>query len=230
MCGRYAASRRPEDLIVEFEAQEATDDVVLPPDYNVAPTKDVHAVLVRHGSRQLRVLRWGLVPSWAHDDSGAARRINARIETVAHRPAFRAALTSRRCLIPADGWYEWAPAPDRPGRQPYFITPADGSVLAFAGLYEWRGGSLTCAIITTAATGPLALVHDRMPVAVDRGRWAAWLDPEQAEPQRLVATPSAALLAGLELRPVGPAVGNVANNGPLLTAWQPAGAAPHALF
>lgn len=215
--------------MVEFEAADATEDRVLPPDYNVAPTKEVHAVLVRHGTRQLRVLRWGLVPSWAPDARDAARLINARIETVAERPAFRSALRRRRCLIPADGWYEWATGPDDRGRQPYFITPTDGSLLAFAGLYEWREGLLSCAILTAAATGELRAVHDRMPIAVQRSRWAAWLDPALDEPERLLAVPPEDLLAGLEVRPVGPAVGNVANNGPSLTAPR-ADPAPQTLF
>lgn len=197
---------------MEFEAADATDGQALPPDYNVAPTKEVHAVLVRHGVRQLRVLKWGLVPSWAPDTKDAARLINARIETVADRPAFRSALHRRRCLVPADGWYEWAAAPDQPGRQPYFITPADGSLLAFAGLYEWRAGQYTCTILTAAATGVLSEVHDRMPITVDRGQWAAWLDPSQADPP----LPLVSAIDGLELRPVGTAVGNVANNGPAL--------------
>lgn len=210
---------------MEFEAEDATDDEVLPPDYNVAPTKEVHGVLVRHGIRQLRVLRWGLVPSWAPDTKDAARLINARIETVADRPAFRSALRRRRCLIPADGWYEWAAAPDRPRRQPYFITPGDGSLLAFAGLYEWREGLFTCTILTAAATGALSEVHDRMPITVDRSQWAEWLDPALAEPPRPLPT----AIDDLEIRPVGPAVGNVANNGPALTApW--AETTPQTLF
>jgi putative SOS response-associated peptidase YedK len=229
MCGRYAASRRPEDLVVEFEAQDATDDRLLPLDFNVAPTKEVHVVVARHGVRQLRVARWGLVPSWAPDATGGARLINARVETVAERPAFRAALRWRRCLVPADGWYEWASGPDRPGRQPYFITPADGSVLAFAGLYERREGLLTCTILTTAATGTLSEVHDRMPIVLDRRRWAAWLDPELAEPRLLLSAPADEVLGGLDLRPVGPAVGNVGNNGPDLTVRR-SDVAPQTLF
>ncbi len=213
MCGRYAASRRPEDLVVEFEAFDATERPPLPADYNVAPTKDVHAVLLRRGTRQLRVCKWGLVPSWAADASGGAKLINARAETIATKPAFRSALARRRCLIPADGWYEWVSG------QPYFIAPADGSLLAFAGLYEIRESLLTATIVTTSATGELAEVHDRMPVAFGRGRWADWLDPEYAEPGLLLADPDDDVLAGLEIRPVGRAVGNVANNGPgLLTA------------
>lgn len=214
MCGRYASARHPGDLADSFDAVDATEGRCLPADYNVAPTKEVHAVLVRHGVRQLRVLRWGLVPSWAPDVSGGARLINARIETVAGKPAFRSAWLRRRCLVPADGWYEWAPATDRPGRQPYFVTPADGSLLAFAGLYEVRDGLLTATIITTAAAGPLTALHDRMPVLLDRARWADWLAPE-ADPPDLAASATG---SGLQVRAVGAAVGNVNNNGPALTA------------
>lgn len=218
MCGRYAASRRPEDLVVEFEAQNATGGQLLPADFNVAPTKDVHAVLVRGGVRQLRVLNWGLVPSWAADAKGGARMINARAETIADKPAFRSAVARRRCLLPADGWYEWVTSDEGTARQPYFITPLDGSVLAFAGLYEVRGELVTCTIVTTAAWGPLTEVHDRMPVVLGRAHWAAWLDPTNDDAGRLLQIPDSEILAGLELRPVGSAVGNVDNNGPELVA------------
>jgi len=160
MCGRYASSRRPEDLVEEFEVEKADVPEPLPADYNVAPTKEVYAVLTRPPSkdkerpaqRQLRVLTWGLVPSWAKDPAIGNRLINARVETAAAKPAFRRAFASRRCLLPADGYYEWytpeqgaedTPGEDgkrrRPRKQPFFIHHADGSVLAMAGLYEiWR--------------------------------------------------------------------------------------------
>lgn len=158
------------------------------PDWNVAPTKTVQAVLERplkdaasrRPVRQLRNLKWGLVPSWAKSPEGAARMINARAETVQEKPSFRRAFTARRCIVPADGYYEWMTEPDerqlevegkkkRARKQPYFVTPADGSVMAFAGLYEfWRDPALpgddpqawwaTCTILTTEAeTTPLAL-------------------------------------------------------------------------
>jgi putative SOS response-associated peptidase YedK len=184
----------------------------------------------------LRVARWGLVPSFARDTGGAARRINARAETVAGLPSFRAALARRRCLIPADGWYEWARRDDG-SRQPYFLTPADGSPLAFAGLYEFWGDAehrlLTCAIVTTAAVGELAGVHDRMPLPLPREHWAGWLDPTRSDPGALLAPPAADLVARIELRPVGPAVGNVANDGPELIAPVPvptAASTPQRLF
>jgi len=219
MCGRYAASRSPEDLIVEYEAVDGTADARLPADYNVAPTVPVHAVRtrVRDGVRELSVLRWGLVPSWAENPRIGGRFINARAESVTMKPAFRSAFTRRRCLIPADGWFEWTPRVDRPGKQAYFLTPYDGAGLAFAGLWEVWGGAeermLTCTIITTEATGQLTAIHDRMPLVLPAAAYAAWLDPEHPDPAALLKTPSAEFVAGLELRPVGAEVGNVANTG-----------------
>src|SRR3712207_2650265 len=149
MCGRYASSRRPEDLAEEFEIDRATliETVVQPlePDFNVAPTKQVYAVVTRPqgqgrgeeepdpaAERQLRVLRWGLVPFWAKDPAIGSRLINARMETIAEKPAFRHAFAKRRCLLPADGYYEWYPTEQRtkagkPVKQPFFIHPQDGS-------------------------------------------------------------------------------------------------------
>jgi putative SOS response-associated peptidase YedK len=152
MCGRYASSRKPEDLVEEFEIVDDRVEKPLAPDFNVAPTKDVYAVVERPPSkesddppeRQLRVLRWGLVPSWAKDPSIGNRMINARMETVAEKPAFRRALAARRCLLPADGYYEWYATEQKtkagkPLKQPFFIHPEDGGVMAMAGLYEiWR--------------------------------------------------------------------------------------------
>ena len=159
MCGRYASSRRPSDLIEEFEVVTDRTTAPLEPDFNVAPTKEVYAVLERppraaDGSksgqpeRQLRVLKWGLVPSWAKDPAIGNRMINARMETVAEKPAYRRAFASRRCLLPADGYFEWYPTDEKtkagkPRKQPFFIRPADGGVLAMAGLYElWRDPSV----------------------------------------------------------------------------------------
>jgi putative SOS response-associated peptidase YedK len=221
MCGRYASSRRPEDLTVEFAAADETGDALLPADYNVAPTKPVHAVLVRDDRRRLEVLHWGLVPWWADDPAVGSRLINARAETIGERPAFRGAYERRRCLVPADGWYEWALRPDGPGRRPYFLTDPAGALLAFAGVYEeWGNGPdrlRTCAIVTTAATGPLTAVHERMPLVLERAAWQRWLDPALPDPADLLA-PASSVAIRLEVRPVGPAVGDVRNNGPELTA------------
>jgi putative SOS response-associated peptidase YedK len=226
MCGRYVARRDVGDLVAEFEAADLLTEPLLA-DYNVAPTDPVPVVLTRHRpgeragdlkgtvDRQLRLARWGLVPSWAPDTKRAAKLINARAETITEQPAFRSAVRRRRCLVPADGWYEWAPRPDGAGRQPTYLTPREGSVLAFAGLYEIWGPDrlLTSSIVTTAAVGELVRVHSRMPLALPRAAWAAWLDPEREDATELLV-PDSDLVAGLELRPVGPAVGTVANDGP----------------
>src|SRR5665647_1301278 len=147
MCGRYASSRRPEDLVSYFEVEEPPEEV-LEPSWNVAPTDPVYAVVQRE-KRRLRVLRWGLVPSWSKDAKGGARLINARMESVKDKPAFRKAFATRRCLLPADGYYEWKQ--DGTTKQPYFVTAADP--LAMAGLYEhWKSPEgewlSTCTVIT----------------------------------------------------------------------------------
>jgi putative SOS response-associated peptidase YedK len=233
MCGRYAASRKPEDLVLEFEAVPAGGQPPLAADYNVAPTKDVY--VVRHarerdaegiptgeGHRELRAVRWGLVPSWAKDASVGNRMLNARVESLTEKPAFRSAARSRRCLVPADGWYEWAKRLDSPAKQPYFITPEDGSVLAFAGLYEvWGRGEdrlYTCTVVTTPAVGALEEIHDRMPLVLPADRWAAWLDPALEDVGELAQPTPPELVEALELRPVSTAVNNVANNGRELLA------------
>lgn len=229
VCGRYVAKRGLDDLAAEFEAEDLAS-AGLRPDWNVAPTDAVPVVLTRHRSgdpagpvvRQLRAARWGLVPSWAPDTKRAGKLINARAETVTELPAFRSAARRRRCLVPADGWYEWAPREDGPGRQPTYLTPSDGSVLAFAGLYEIWGPDrlLTSSIVTTAAAGQLTAVHHRMPLMLPRSCWASWLDPERADIADLLV-PDLSLVEAMELRPVGAAVGNVANDGPGLIARVP---------
>lgn len=214
MCGRYASSRGPEDLASYFEVEEPPEEV-LPPSWNVAPTDPVYAV-VQKKARLLRVLRWGLVPSWAKDPKGAARLINARQESVADKPAFRKAFATRRCLVPADGYYEWKPEGSR--KQPYYLTSRDGTPLAMAGLYEhWKSPEgewlSTCTIITTSAPDELGEIHDRVPLLVPKEHWDIWLDPARHDPGDL-------LIAGtpgvLDAWPVGKDVGNVHNNGPQL--------------
>lgn len=239
MCGRYASSRRPEDLIEEFEVVESRVPAPLEPDWNVAPTKEVYAVVDRPPSkdspeppeRQLRALKWGLVPSWAKDPSIGNRMINARMETVAEKPAFRRALAARRCLLPADGYYEWYPTEEltktgKPKKQPFFIRPKDGGVLAMAGLYEiWRDPSKaddaedrflwSCTVITTDAEDDVGMIHDRMPLMVERDRWATWLDPRSDQATVLdLLVPAAP--GRLEAFPVSLAVNAVRNNGPEL--------------
>src|SRR3982750_1715413 len=200
MCGRYAASRSPDDLVVEFEAVRAEGQPALSADYNVAPTKDVYVVRQKkerdaegtatgENHRELRAVRWGLVPSWAKDPSVGNRLLNARVESLADKPAFMKAARSRRCLLPADGWYEWAKRLDSPTKQPYFITPEDGSVLAFAGLWEvWGRGDdrlYTCTVVTAPAVGALTEIHERMPLVLPSDRWSAWLDPARGDVEAL---------------------------------------------
>lgn len=250
MCGRYASSRRPEDLVEEFEVEQSEVPEALAADYNVAPTKEVYAVVSRPPSkekerpaqRQLRVLTWGLVPSWAKDPAIGNRLINARVETAAEKPAFRRAFASRRCLIPADGFYEWytpeqPDADDRsdeggkkrgkPRKQPFFIHHADGSVLAMAGLYEiWRDPTKsdddpdrfrwTCTILTTTAQDDLGRIHDRAPLLLDRDNYSTWLDPTVSDPSALAGLLVPAAPGRLEAYPVSTMVNNVRNNGPEL--------------
>jgi putative SOS response-associated peptidase YedK len=242
MCGRYASSRRPQDLAEEFEIDQAmvTETVTEPlqPDYNVAPTKDVYAVVTRppkadeEPARQLRVLRWGLVPFWAKDPAIGNRMINARMETVTEKPAFRQAFAKRRCLLPADGYYEWYATEQRtkagkPVKQPFFIHPSDGSVMAMAGLYEiWRDPTRddddpqrfrwSCTVLTTTAEDAVGHIHDRMPLLVEPERYAAWLDPGQDDTEVLRSLLVPAAPGRLEAYPVSTSVNNVRNNGPEL--------------
>ncbi|MFC0503264.1 SOS response-associated peptidase [Micromonospora costi] len=222
MCGRYATTRSAGELSALFESYDETDGR-LAPDHNVAPTDPVPLVrLGAEGHRVLSAARWGFLPHWARSAAGAARMINARAETIATSRAYAGAFARRRCLVPADGWYEWVRTPT--GRQAYYMTPVDGSVLAFAGIWSaWGSGAdarLTFSVLTTAAVGELAEVHDRMPLLLPHGRWASWLAPAD-DPAALLAPPPPDWLAGLEVRPVGPAVGDVRNDGPHLTARVP---------
>ncbi len=233
MCGRYAASRSPDDLAIEFEAVRAEGQKALPADYNVAPTKDVYVVrhkkerdaegaLTGGGHRELRAGRWGLVPSWAKDVSVGNRMLNARVESLTEKPAFRTAARTRRCLVPADGWYEWARRLDSPTKQPYFVTPQDGSVMTFAGLWEvWGRGEdrlYTCTVVTAPAVGALTEIHERMPLVLPPDRWAAWQDPSREDVEALLEPTAPEVVETFEIRPVSTAVNNVANNGAELVA------------
>jgi putative SOS response-associated peptidase YedK len=208
VCGRYASSRRPDDLVSYFEVEEPPEEV-LPPSWNVAPTDPVYAVVQRE-HRQLRVVRWGVVPSWSKDARGAARMINARQESVKDKPAFRKAYATRRCLVPADGYYEWKP--EGAAKQPYFLSAGDP--LAMAGIYEhWKSPEgvwlSTCAVITTTAPDDVGEIHDRAPLLVPREHWALWLDPEVADPGDLLVPGTPGVL---DAWPVSKDVGNVRNN------------------
>ena len=177
MCGRYTLSTPAGRLAEEFQLDSTVE---IPPSYNVAPTQQVAAVLEDEGGRRLEMLRWGLVPSWADDPDIGARMINARSETAPEKPSFRSAFRRKRCLIAADGFYEWKR--EDGGKQPYYFRMQDGRPFAFAGLWEsWdKGGGelLTCAILTTRPNSVAIEIHDRMPVILPHDAYNAWLDPD----------------------------------------------------
>jgi len=229
MCGRYVSVRSNDDLTEEFDAIDATNGEWEAPDYNVAPTKPVRIVVNRPlrdeegtpaktPTRQLRVVSWGLIPSWAKDRKTQGRMFNARVESVATTNAFRRPYAKRRCLVPADGWYEWQVTDA--GKQPMLMTAEDGHAIAFAGLYEFwgeRGQTVTtCTIITGPAQGALAEIHERMPLVLPRKTWERWLDPSVADPMDVLQPWDEAAGEHLELRPVSTAVNKVDNNGPEL--------------
>jgi putative SOS response-associated peptidase YedK len=182
----------------------------------------------RPPGRELRLVRWGLVPSWAKDTSGGARMINARSETVAVKPSFRAAFARRRCLIPADGYYEWIT--EEKAKKPFYIYRTDGGILAFAGIYElWRNSQVpddhedawywSASIITTQATDDIGRIHDRTPMVIAPESWTDWLDPANNEKELQLAAMRPATFSGsggLASYPVSTAVNSVRNNGPSL--------------
>jgi putative SOS response-associated peptidase YedK len=177
MCGRYTLSTPAGRLAEEFQLDNTVE---ITPSYNVAPTQQVAAVLEDEGGRRLEMLRWGLVPSWAEDPEIGARMINARSETAPEKPSFRSAFRRRRCLIAADGFYEWKR--ENGGKQPYYFRMQDGRPFAFAGLWEsWEKGDgilRTCTILTTRANPVLEDIHERMPVILPPDAYNAWLDPD----------------------------------------------------
>lgn len=177
MCGRYALAVDTAQLTAEFEVSLSAP---IERRYNIAPSQPL--LVIRHDTqaRNAALLKWGLVPSWSKDMTIAARLINARSETVVEKPAFRSAFNRRRALVPASGYYEWQARVT--GKQPYYIYPIDGDIFAIAALWEhWeQDGTVieTCALLTCAANMPLAQIHARMPVVIDRADYADWLAPE----------------------------------------------------
>lgn len=242
MCGRYASTKNPARLAAEFDALDTTGTDAPEPDYNVAPTKPVIAVVTRHPRdadgtpdptstvRSLRVMRWGLIPHWAKQRAMGAKMINARSETAATKPAYRDAVVRRRCLLPADGWFEWRR--DATTKQPFYMTRPDGRSLAMAGLWSvWHDPEaaqdappvMTCAVLTTDSVAELTTVHDRMPVILGPDKWQDWLDPDREDVADLLAEPDMSILAAIELRPVSDLVNSVRNNGPdLVKVAEPA--------
>lgn len=222
MCGRYANFLAEQELIDAFEVAVIADEARLAPRYNIAPTQDTSIVVARHESgRSLELAKWGLVPSWAKDPSIGSRMFNARSETVAEKPSFRAAFAKRRCLVPASGYYEWTT--EAGVKTPHFIHRADGAPLAFAGLFEfWRDKSLgdeapwlaSCSIVTCAARGDMKEIHDREPVMLGDEAADAWLDAESTQDDLFAAIGEP--FPELAWHAVSKAVGNVRNQGPEL--------------
>ena len=222
MCGRYVTSSPPDELARYFDA--AVPEQLLEPNYNVAPTSPVYAVRARDGHRRMGVLRWGLVPYWADDPSIGSRLINARAEGVATKPAFRRAFERRRCLLAADGFYEWQAVPGRKAKQPWYVQRADGEPVAFAGIWErWSDPDdqdvpplYTCCLITTSPNAEMARIHDRMPVLLPPAAWDHCLDPQNRDRDSLRDLLVPAPDGLLDLRPITTAVNNVRNQGPEL--------------
>ena len=222
MCGRFVSVSTPEQLAESFGVDDVRTDP-LPPRYNVAPTLDVYSVIETDGTRRLGTLRWGFLPFWAKGPKARAP-INARVETVADSKMFASAFAKRRCLLPADGFYEWQAREGSTRKQPYWIHDPDDEPLAFAGIWTvWRDRTVedpdpvfTTAILTTAAAGRMADIHERMPVVLPARLWEAWLtaDPQDAEHlQQVVAN---AGVPRLEAVPITDRVNNVRNDGPEL--------------
>jgi len=240
MCGRFASFTETQDLADQLAIADIAEDVrLLPPSWNVAPTDPVRIVVERaaRGStavtRSMRLARWGLVPSWAKDPGVGARMINARSETLVDKPAFAKPFAARRCLVLADGYYEWrrlAPADGstKVPKQPYWIHPAGPGVAALAGLYEfWRNPAagetdpdrwlVSTTVVTRPAQDGMVAIHDRMPLVLPPDTWDMWLDPAVSDASELLDVDNAPLAT----LPVSDAVGSVRNNGPELIAADP---------
>jgi len=218
MCGRFTQQRPTAELAALFAAEPLVDDPG--GHFNLAPTQEA-AVVVEHDQRRaVTAYRWGLIPSWAKDAKIASRLFNARAETVATSGAFRDSFRKRRCIVPADGFYEWRR--DAGSRQPFLIHRVDGSPLALAGLWSaWRDPVTeqvrrTFTILTTTPNELIATLHDRMPVILDPRDWDLWLDPTLTDVGELHGLLRPALSETLELYPVRPLVNSVRNDGPEL--------------
>ena len=215
MCGRYTLSTPVEKLAEEFGLVGQLPD--LQPSYNVAPTREVPAVVSGGEGRRMEMLRWGLIPSWVDDPGIGSRMINARSETVAEKPSFRRAFKKSRCLMLADGFYEWRK--ENGGKQPYYIRMKTGQPFAFAGLWEnWNkgeGGEIhSCAIITTDANDLMREIHHRMPVIMPPEYYELWLDPAVREPERLLPLLEPYPAADMEAYPVSRRVNSPSNDEP----------------
>ena len=254
MCGRFVSAASLEQIAAHFDAPLPGFDA--PRSYNVAPTSDIVAVVGNGDARRIETFRWGLVPAWSKDPTKGPPLFNARSETAATKNSFRSAFRRRRCIVPADGFYEWPRAPKGTPRDdrslPHYITRADGAMLAMAGLWErWSPPSAhdasdgahadaltgqrqalhSATVLTTAANSFMAPIHDRMPVLLERWQWGAWLDPANDDVNELSAMCVPADEGILRSHRVGREVGNVRNSdASLIEPADPAEPAPDRLF
>jgi putative SOS response-associated peptidase YedK len=213
MCGRFTQRTPKKTLAKEFQVEEMPE---LEPRYNIAPTQDILSIRQSEDGREAAMLKWGLVPSWAKDSSMGAKLINARSETVSEKPSFREAFKKRRCIIPADGFYEWARSERR--KQPFFFRMQDEHLFGFAGLWEqWKGEGdqviNSCTILTTEANELLQPVHDRMPVILHPDDYELWLDADMRQlefvKELLRPFPGAEMIS----YPVSPSINSPLNQG-----------------
>ena len=208
MCGRFTLSAPIEDIVEHFET--VGDPPIVRPRYNIAPSSQVLTVAATHGHRELGYMRWGLLPPWYRSTSDGPLLINARSESVGSKRSFASAYAARRCLIPADGFYEWMAVPGRSRSRPVFLHHARGDLLAFAGIWEpWRSGDdelRTCAILTTEADPAIRPVHHRMPVLLKRAQWDRWLDPSRSGPTDIGEMIDEGSVASIRWHPVATTV------------------------
>src|ERR1043166_4445725 len=212
MCGRYCMTSAPEAIRALFRYREQPN---FPARYNIAPTQPVPIVRMAHGERQFALVRWGLIPAWVKDPKDFSLLINARGESVNDKPAFKYAMKRRRCLLPADGFYEWKPVGN--SKRPYLARPTAGGPITFAGLWEtWMGPNgeemETAAIVTTVANRALAAIHERMPVIVAPDAFDFWLDCAKVDAETASALIVPARETLLEAYKISPAVNRVAND------------------
>ena len=223
MCGRFSLTATPEDVKALFEYIDLPN---FPPRYNIAPTQPIAIVRKDSGQRRFQLVRWGLIPSWVKDPASFTLLINARSETAAEKPSFRASMRHHRCIIPASGFYEWRRTPE--GKQAFWITPADGGIMAMAGLWNtWSdpsGGDIdTGAMLTTQANRMMTPIHHRMPVILQPEQFEDWLDtgsvPVKEAVRMLVPAPDDYLVA----QPISDRVNKVVNDDPDLQTAVEAG-------
>jgi len=225
MCGRYALTATPEEVQALFGYLDGED---FPPRYNIAPTQPVAIVRLDRNTRCFALVRWGLVPSWVKDPKAFALLFNARAESASEKPAFRAAMRYRRCLFPASGFYEWRRGPGKT-KQPYWVRPLGGGLIAFAGLWEtWSdrdGGEIdTACILTTDANAAIAPIHHRMPVVIAPEDYDRWLDVRGYSPEAVADLLRPAPVDLFEAIPVGSRVNKAENDDPSIQEPVAAGA------